>query len=115
AKGLGLETIVCAPDPYSSAAAAALGPTAVAVEPPELIGTGRAVSREKPDVIIKTVELVRKVNSDVAVITGAGIESGDDVRKAIELGTLGVLVASAIVKAKDWRGKITEMAKALLR
>jgi triosephosphate isomerase len=113
AKTLGLETVVCAPDPYSSAAAAALQPTAVAVEPPELIGTGKAVSREKPDVIIKTVELVRSVSKDVAVITGAGIESGEDVRKAIELGTVGVLVASAIVKAKDWREKIMEMAKAL--
>lgn len=113
AKTLGLETVVCAPDPYSSAAAAALQPTAVAVEPPELIGTGKAVSREKPDVIIKTVELVRSVSRDVAVITGAGIESGEDVRKAIELGTVGVLVASAIVKAKDWREKIMEMAKAL--
>lgn len=114
AKALGLETVVCAPDPYSSAAAAALQPTAVAVEPPELIGTGRAVSREKPDVIVKTVELVRSVNRDVAVITGAGIESGEDVRRAIELGTVGVLVASAIVRAKDWRGKIMEMAKALM-
>ncbi len=114
AKGLGLETIVCAPDPFSSAAAAALGPTAVAVEPPELIGTGKAVSREKPDVIVKTVELVKKVGGDVPVITGAGIESGDDVRRAIELGTVGVLVASAIVRAKDWRAKIMEIAKALL-
>jgi triosephosphate isomerase (EC 5.3.1.1) len=48
------------------------------------------------------------------VITGAGIESSDDVRRAIELGTVGVLVASAIVRAKDWRAKIMEIAKALL-
>ncbi|KUO92194.1 MAG: triose-phosphate isomerase, partial [Caldivirga sp. JCHS_4] len=49
AKVLNLETVVCAPDPPSSAAAAALYPTAVAMEPPELIGTGRSVSRTKPD------------------------------------------------------------------
>ena len=113
ARNLGLETLVCAPDPYTSAAAAALEPTAVAVEPPELIGTGKAVSREKPDVIVRTVELVRKVNSSIPVITGAGIESFDDVKKAIELGTQGVLVASAIVKARDWRQKIMELANAL--
>ncbi len=113
AREVSLETLVCAPDAYTSAAAAALGPTAIAVEPPELIGTGRAVSREKPDVIVRTVELVRKVNPEVPVITGAGIESFDDVRKAIELGTRGVLVASAIVKARDWRQKIMELARAL--
>ncbi|GAB6944038.1 triose-phosphate isomerase [Vulcanisaeta sp. JCM 14467] len=113
ARSLGLETLVCAPDPYTSAAAAALEPTAVAVEPPELIGTGKAVSREKPDVIVRTVELVRKVNPSIPVITGAGIESFDDVKKAIELGTQGVLVASAIVKARDWKQKITELANAL--
>ena len=113
ARSLGLETLVCAPDPYTSAAAAALEPTAVAVEPPELIGTGKAVSREKPDVIVRTVELVRKVNPGIPVITGAGIESFDDVKKAIELGTQGVLVASAIVKARDWKQKITELANAL--
>ncbi|BDR92804.1 triose-phosphate isomerase [Vulcanisaeta souniana] len=113
AKNLGLETLVCAPDPYTSAAAAALEPTAVAVEPPELIGTGKAVSREKPDVIVKTVELVKRVNPSIPVITGAGIESYEDVKRAVELGTQGVLVASAIVKARDWRQKIMELAKAL--
>lgn len=113
AKNLGLETLVCAPDPFTSAAAAALEPTAVAVEPPELIGTGKAVSRERPDVIIKTVELVKRVNPSVPVITGAGIESHEDVRKALELGTQGVLVASAIVRAGDWRQKIMELAGAL--
>lgn len=104
---------MCAPDPYTSAAAAALEPTAVAVEPPELIGTGKAVSREKPDVIVKTVELVKRVNPSIPVITGAGIESYEDVKRAVELGTQGVLVASAIVKARDWRQKIMELAKAL--
>ncbi len=113
ARGLGLETLVCAPDPFTSAAVAALEPTAVAVEPPELIGTGKAVSRERPDVIVRTVELVRGVNPSIPVITGAGIEGFDDVKKAIELGTQGILVASAIVKARDWRQKITELANAL--
>ncbi|ADY02289.1 triosephosphate isomerase [Vulcanisaeta moutnovskia 768-28] len=113
AKSLGLETLVCAPDPYTSAAAAALEPTAVAVEPPELIGTGKAVSREKPDVIVKTVGLIKRVNPGIPVITGAGIENYEDVKKALELGTQGVLVASAIVRARDWRQKIMELAKAL--
>jgi len=114
AKALNLETVVCAPDPPSSAAAAALYPTAVAMEPPELIGTGRSVSRTKPDVVVETVNAVRRVNSEVKVITGAGIEDYNDVAKALELGTVGVLVASAIVRAKDWEAKITELAKPLV-
>ena len=115
AKSIGLETLICAPDPSTSAAAAALDPTAVAMEPPELIGTGRSVSRTKPDVVVKTVEAVRRVNKAVHIITGAGIEDDQDVAKALELGTEGVLVASAIVKAKDWVQKITQLAKPLLR
>ncbi|MFP3281823.1 MAG: triose-phosphate isomerase [Caldivirga sp.] len=114
AKTLNLETVVCAPDPPSSAAAAALYPTAVAMEPPELIGTGRSVSRTKPDVVVETVNAVRRVNGEVKVITGAGIEDYNDVAKALELGTVGVLVASAIVRAKDWETKITELAKPLV-
>lgn len=114
AKSMNLETVVCAPDPQTSAAAAALSPTAVAMEPPELIGTGKSVSRTKPDVVVETVNAVKRVNSEVKIITGAGIEDYNDVAKALELGTVGVLVASAIVKAKDWVAKITELAKPLV-
>lgn len=77
---------MCAPDPYTSAAAAALEPTAVAVEPPELIGTGKAVSREKPDVIVRTVELVRKVNPSIPVITGPALRALTMLRRPLNLG-----------------------------
>ncbi|CCC81161.1 triose-phosphate isomerase [Thermoproteus tenax] len=113
AKSLGLDVVVCAPDPRTSLAAAALGPHAVAVEPPELIGTGRAVSRYKPEAIVETVGLVSRHFPEVSVITGAGIESGDDVAAALRLGTRGVLLASAAVKAKDPYAKIVELAKPL--
>ncbi|ABP50213.1 MULTISPECIES: triose-phosphate isomerase [Pyrobaculum] len=115
ARELGLDVVVCAPDPTTSLAAAALGPHAVAVEPPELIGTGRAVSRYKPETVVQTVQLVAKHFADVAVITGAGIESGEDVEAALRLGTRGVLLASAAVKAKDHYQKIMELAKPLLK
>ena len=113
AKALGLDVVVCAPDPRTSLAAAALEPHAVAVEPPELIGTGRAVSKYKPEAVVKTVELVSAHFPQVAVITGAGIESGDDVAAALRLGTKGVLLASAAVKAKDPYQKIVELSKPL--
>jgi len=113
-KAMGLDVVVCAPDPLTSLAAAALGPHAVAVEPPELIGTGRAVSKYKPETVVKTVELVSAHFPNVAVITGAGIESGEDVEAALRLGTRGVLLASAAVKAKDPYQKIMELAKPLV-
>jgi len=111
---LGLWSIACAPDPELSSALASLEPSVVAIEPPELIGTGKAVSREKPDTIIKAVELVAKVNPKVKVITGAGIESAEDVRKALALGTAGVLVSSSIIKS-NWERKIRELAQGLIQ
>lgn len=115
ARKLNLQVIACAPDAETSTGIAILKPDAVAVEPPELIGTGRAVSREKPEELIKTVQLVKKHVPDVHVICGAGIESKEDVIKAIELGTEGVLVASAIVKAKNWYEKIKELVEGFVQ
>ncbi len=110
AKELGLKTLVCADVPETGAAVAVLKPDMVAVEPPELIGTGIPVSKAKPEVIIRSVELIRKVNSEAIILTGAGISKGEDVYAAIKLGTNGVLVASAIVKAKNPYEVIKDMA-----
>lgn len=92
-----LETIVCANNPQQIAAAAQLGPDAVAVEPPELIGTGTPVSKADPDVVIDSVEAA----SSVPVLCGAGISTGDDLVAAEELGAEGVLLASGVAKADD--------------
>ena len=110
ANELGLRTLVCADVPETGAAVAVLKPDMVAVEPPELIGTGMPVSKAKPEVITRSVELIRKVNSEVIILTGAGISKGEDVYAAIKLGTSGVLVASAIVKAKNPYEVIKDMA-----
>lgn len=110
ARALGLEVLVCADEPEIGASVAVLNPDMIAVEPPELIGTGISVSKAKPEVITKSVELISKVNQRVKILTGAGISTGEDVYVAIKLGTVGVLVASAIVKAKDPYAVIREMA-----
>ncbi|MEM1525562.1 MAG: triose-phosphate isomerase [Ignisphaera sp.] len=115
AKKYHLETLVCADTPIAAAAVAAVNPTALAVEPPELIGTGIAVSKAKPEIVTNTVAKVRNVNKDVIILTGAGISSAEDVEAAIKLGTMGVLVASAIMKAKDPEKVIREMAEAAYR
>jgi len=101
ARRKGLISVVCANNQSISAAVAALKPDMVAVEPPELIGTGISVSKAKPDIVTATVRLVKEVNPTVTVLCGAGISYGEDVAAALRLGTQGVLVASAVVKAKN--------------
>ena len=96
-----LYTIVCTNNPLVSVAAAVLKPSAIAVEPPELIGTGISVSQAQPEVISGTVDLIRQVNKDVTILCGAGISTGADVAAAIKLGSQGVLLASAVAKAGD--------------
>ncbi|MEM2780946.1 MAG: triose-phosphate isomerase, partial [Candidatus Bathyarchaeia archaeon] len=79
ARGKGLVSVVCANNQSISAAVAALKPDMVAVEPPELIGTGVSVSKAQPEVVTATVRLVRKVNPTVTILCGAGISNGEDV------------------------------------
>jgi triosephosphate isomerase (TIM) len=98
---LKMSSVVCTNNEATSAGAAALGPDYVAIEPPELIGSGVSVSKANPDIIKRSVATVHAVNPKVKVLTGAGIQSGDCVKIAVDLGTDGVLLASSVVKAKD--------------
>lgn len=109
----GLMSVVCANNPSISAAVASLKPDMVAIEPPELIGTGIPVSKAQPEIVTGTVELVRRVNEKVVILCGAGISHGADVSAALKLGTQGVLVASGIVKAKDPYAIMREFAEAM--
>jgi triosephosphate isomerase (TIM) len=92
---------VCTSNPSISAAVAYLNPDIISIEPPELIGSGIAVSQAQPEAVTNTIRLVRKVNDEAVILCGAGISKGEDVSTALKLGTHGVLVASGIVKAKD--------------
>jgi len=114
AKTSDLVALVCANTAGVSAAVAALGPHMIAVEPPELIGTGVAISKARPELITHTIKRIRTVNSHVRILCGAGVSTSDDVSKAIQLGTEGVLLASSVVKSKDPRKLLNEMADAAL-
>jgi triosephosphate isomerase len=96
-----LISVICTNNESTSAGAAALAPEYVAIEPPELIGSGVSVSKANPDIIGRSVAAVHAINPHVKVLTGAGIQSGECVRIAVDLGTDGVLLASSVVKAKD--------------
>ncbi len=112
---VGLTSLVCTNNSAVSAAVAALKPDMIAVEPPELIGTGIPVSKAKPEVVSGTVELVKQINPEVVVLCGAGITTGEDVAAALRLGTEGVLVASGIVKAKNPYKVLMEFAEAITK
>ena len=110
-----LISCVCANNPVTSSGVAAMRPDIVSFEPPELIGTGIAVSKAQPQIVTNTVNLVRKVNSDVTILCGAGVSQSEDVSVALKLGTQGVLVASGIVKAKDQYSILRAFADATTR
>lgn len=112
-KEVGLESVVCANDIEMGKVAASFGPDYVAVEPPELIGGDISVTSADPDIVSGTVEKVKEVNPNVTVLCGAGVKSGEDVRKAVELGTEGVLLASGVIKSPDPKAALLDLALGL--
>ena len=108
-----LESVVCTNNAGVSAAAAAFGPDYVAVEPPELIGSGVSVAKADPEIIRTSVEMVRCVNKNVKVLCGAGIQTGECVKTAVDLGADGVLLASGVVKAKDPEAVLRDLVSKL--
>ena len=113
-KELKMISIVCVKNIAEVKKYVKLNPNFIAIEPPELIGSGKAISKEKPDLIVKAADIVNNSKNKTKLLCGAGIVSGEDVAKAIELGSKGILVASGIIKSKDWNRIISEFAKALV-
>lgn len=112
---LGLEVVACADDVAEAVTAAKLGPDYLAVEPPELIGGDVSVTTAKPEAITRAVERIRATNPAVEPLCGAGVKTGKDVARALELGTVGVLLASGVVKAKDPGKALRDLARGLGR
>jgi len=109
-----LRSLVCADTTEASVGIAKMMPDMIAIEPPELIGTGISVSKARPELITESVNEIRKLNRGVKVLCGAGVTSAEDVSKALELGSEGVLVASSIVKSKNPRIVLQSMANMML-
>jgi len=112
AERAGLETVVCANNPRQVGAATALEPDMVAVEPPELIGTGTPVSQADPEVVEGAVDAAAAVGS-VPVLCGAGISTGEDLAAARELGSEGVLLASGVAKAEDPEAALRDLVSGI--
>jgi triosephosphate isomerase len=97
AREVGLYTVVCADTPEEGRRISEFLPDLIAVEPPELIGGDISVSRAEPLIVEKAVELI----GENRVLVGAGVKDGEDVRIALSLGAVGVLLASGVTKASD--------------
>lgn len=106
-RGLRMTSVVCAREPWEVMEISVFRPDFIAIEPPELIGSGMAVSKKNPEIITKSID---SAGSRSKVICGAGITGKYDVAKAMELGSHGILVASGVIKANSWAAKIAELA-----
>jgi triosephosphate isomerase len=109
-KEVSLKTLVFAADLAELKKVLELKPTYAAYEPPELIGsTTTSVAQAKPEVIAKASVLAKEAGTPLVV--GAGINSQADVKKSVELGAVGVALATAVVKAEDPKQKLLELTE----
>ena len=110
-KYLSLDVCACAESAEEAGKIAGFAPQMIAVEPPELIGGDVSVTTANPRIVSDTVDAVHSVNSDVAVLCGAGVKTGEDVRAALDLGARGVLLASGVVKSRDPEAALRDLIK----
>ncbi|EHR76302.1 MAG: triosephosphate isomerase (TIM) [uncultured Candidatus Poseidoniales archaeon] len=103
----------CAADLEEAKSLAEMGPTFIAVEPPELIGGDISVTTADPSIVSDTVAVVKATNPDVRVLCGAGVKNGQDVATAIKLGAEGVLLASGVTKASDVASVLNDLVSLL--
>ena len=103
----------CAADVDEAHQLAELGPSFIAVEPPELIGGDISVTTADPAIVSDTVNAVRAINPQVRVLCGAGVKDGKDVKTAVELGAHGVLLASGVTKAGDVDAVLADLVAGL--
>jgi len=109
-KEVDLKTLVFASDLEELKKVLLLKPTYVAYEPPELIGsTTTSVATAQPEIIAKASVLTKEAG--IPLIVGAGINSQADVRKSLELGAVGVAVATDVVKAQDPRKELLDLTE----
>ena len=87
-----------------------LAPIYVAYEPPELVGsTTVSVADAQPQIISEAAEIAR--SAGLPLVVGAGIHKLADVKKSIEMGAVGVAVATDIVKAVDPKKELMDLTE----
>ncbi len=95
----GLKVVICVKNITQAKKFKALNPYAMAFEDPKFIASGKSITSMEPDALSKFVKVLSDTN--IIPICGAGISSGEDVKKAYEIGCKGVLIASAIADSHN--------------
>jgi triosephosphate isomerase len=108
---LNMFSIVCASTSREVGELSRFNPDMIAIEPPELIGTGKAVSKVNPSIITESVKEARTYSKNIKVICGAGIVDKTDIQSAINLGSQGILLASGLIKSESWKDKLIELCE----
>ena len=110
AKEVGLKTLIFAKDLEELEKVGSLNPDFISYEPPALIGNKDiSVATAEPEVITKAA-LISK-NSGIPLIVGAGVHSREDVKKCLELGAVGVAVASDVMNAIDPKKELLDLVE----
>jgi triosephosphate isomerase len=110
AKEVGLKTLIFAKDLEELEKVSSLKPDYISYEPPSLIGSKDvSVATAEPEIIAKA-SLISK-NLGIPLIVGAGVHSKDDVRKCLELGAVGVAVASDVMNSEDPRKELLDLTE----
>lgn len=105
-----LKTLIFAGDLEELKNVVGLAPTYVAYEPPELVGsTTNSVARSQPEIISQASEIARSGGEPLVV--GAGVSTMEDIKKSLELGAVGVAIATAVVKAENPKTKLLELVE----
>ena len=103
-KKIGLKTLVFASNLKEAEKIQKLKPDYLAIEPPELVGGKKSVSKEKP-------ELIKQIKNRIKMkfLVGAGIHTREDVIIACKFGASGIAISSAITKARNPEKKLKEL------
>ena len=99
-KKLKMETVVCVSKLSDVKKIMKLQPSAIAYEDPNLISTGKSITKYQNKEVHKFASMFKR--SKVIPLCGAGISSKEDIKASYDLGCKGVLIASAIARDKKF-------------
>ncbi|GMA09357.1 triose-phosphate isomerase [Tetragenococcus halophilus subsp. flandriensis] len=108
-KKSGINTIVCANGYHEAKAIALLEPEIILCEPTDLIGTGMTSS---DSYIKETIAAVKKINSNICVMQGAGVSTSTDIIRNLQLGSDANGATSGIIEANDPFVALKQMVEA---
>lgn len=113
AKEVGLMTFVCADTVEDGEVLAKEAPTFIVVESPEMIGSGKTREQGEYEKIKEIEERIHRVNKDVLLFHGAGINNAQDVFDVISAGATGTGSSSALFLAENRHEMLKQMIQAV--